>query len=343
MRSLILSALLAVTICFGFTQLSFAACVEGPPDTFTCNTNPPNPDLNGIQEEFNNNNLTVNVLPGAGIDTEGTPFAACIRTGNGTSIFDVNGADFNCEDDGINSKGNNTFNITDSTFKVGESIGEAIITSPGVNIINVLRSILDGGIFAINVTGGSTTTNVTDSTLTGRSEALCMGGINVIDLLRSQILCDENTGTECDAVDFSFEDDEITVVESLIRAGDTSDSDAIECGPGNDTTTLGTGANLIGRIACGPDFDTIIFAMDVPEEALPLVSSQIAAANPAGDTLVINGLTYTWTDCELLVSQLNGVRNVRPIPTLSEWGLIALAGVLGIVGFITIQRRKGTA
>ena len=31
------------------------------------------------------------------------------------------------------------------------------------------------------------------------------------------------------------------------------------------------------------------------------------------------------------------------IPTLSEWGLIAMAGVLGIVGFMVIRRRKATA
>jgi len=29
-----------------------------------------------------------------------------------------------------------------------------------------------------------------------------------------------------------------------------------------------------------------------------------------------------------------------PIPTLSEWGLIAMAGILGIVGFMVIRRRK---
>jgi len=33
---------------------------------------------------------------------------------------------------------------------------------------------------------------------------------------------------------------------------------------------------------------------------------------------------------------------VSPIPTLSEWGLIAMAGVLGIIGFIVIRRRKVT-
>jgi len=29
-----------------------------------------------------------------------------------------------------------------------------------------------------------------------------------------------------------------------------------------------------------------------------------------------------------------------PIPTLSEWSLIALAGILGIVGFIMVIRRR---
>ena len=33
---------------------------------------------------------------------------------------------------------------------------------------------------------------------------------------------------------------------------------------------------------------------------------------------------------------------VRNVPTLSEWGLIALAGVLGIIGLLAIRRRKAT-
>jgi len=34
---------------------------------------------------------------------------------------------------------------------------------------------------------------------------------------------------------------------------------------------------------------------------------------------------------------------VSPIPTISEWALIVTAGLLGIVGFILIRRRKATA
>jgi len=33
----------------------------------------------------------------------------------------------------------------------------------------------------------------------------------------------------------------------------------------------------------------------------------------------------------------------QAIPTLSEWGLIAMAGALGIVGFMVIRRRKVSA
>lgn len=34
---------------------------------------------------------------------------------------------------------------------------------------------------------------------------------------------------------------------------------------------------------------------------------------------------------------------VRNVPTLSEWGLIAMAGILGLVGFIVIRRRNAAA
>ena len=33
----------------------------------------------------------------------------------------------------------------------------------------------------------------------------------------------------------------------------------------------------------------------------------------------------------------------RPIPTLSQWGLIAMAGILGLVGLMVMRRRKVTA
>lgn len=43
-----------------------------------------------------------------------------------------------------------------------------------------------------------------------------------------------------------------------------------------------------------------------------------------------------------LAFEENCSRNVN-VPTLSEWGLIAMAGILGIVGFMVMRRRKVTA
>ena len=50
-------------------------------------------------------------------------------------------------------------------------------------------------------------------------------------------------------------------------------------------------------------------------------------------------------DFERIVYQASPqpVQPVVIIPTLSEWGLIAMAGVLGLVGFMVIRRRKLTA
>ena len=52
---------------------------------------------------------------------------------------------------------------------------------------------------------------------------------------------------------------------------------------------------------------------------------------------ITNGSTLMY---ELSFGQCEFLTNV---PTLSEWGLIAMAGVLGIVGFMVIRRRKVTA
>jgi len=43
------------------------------------------------------------------------------------------------------------------------------------------------------------------------------------------------------------------------------------------------------------------------------------------------------------VSVTGAVVLVSQIPTLSEWGLITMAGISGIVGFMVMRRRKATA
>ena len=64
-------------------------------------------------------------------------------------------------------------------------------------------------------------------------------------------------------------------------------------------------------------------------------------------TEVPNGLTFRCLGETGLAGLVNctffNVREAAEVPTLSEWGLIAMAGILGIVGFMVLRRRKVTA
>ena len=69
-----------------------------------------------------------------------------------------------------------------------------------------------------------------------------------------------------------------------------------------------------------------------------------------GTVSVINAFTLTVVDTVPVgnVPFAFGIFIIPPpspamVPTLSEWGLITMAGVLGIVGFMVTRRRKATA
>jgi len=62
---------------------------------------------------------------------------------------------------------------------------------------------------------------------------------------------------------------------------------------------------------------------------------------PLGETLQLTDVEYRL--CRQRLSEGCGVDDLFNIPPLSQWGLIAMAGVLGIVGFMVIRRRKATA
>ena len=46
--------------------------------------------------------------------------------------------------------------------------------------------------------------------------------------------------------------------------------------------------------------------------------------------------------CRAIIAEACGL-NTRSIPTLSEWGLIAMAGILGLVGTAVIRRKRAAA
>ena len=131
MKKFLTLTILAITISFGFSQLSFAVCTEGPPNTFTCTDAPPNPDPTGVQGQGAGSDQIINVLPGAGINTiiaEGGNGSSGIESDNMDDIITVTDAEIRGEDDGIDSgSGNVILNISGSDI-FGLSDGIETIT-----------------------------------------------------------------------------------------------------------------------------------------------------------------------------------------------------------------------
>lgn len=83
------------------------------------------------------------------------------------------------------------------------------------------------------------------------------------------------------------------------------------------------------------DYTTLNF--DLTEYAGTTVKIRAAQANNQEDILfAIDAVSCT-------VEDLIGDDEVSSVPTLSQWGMIAMACILGIVGFIIATRRKATA
>lgn len=293
MNKLIVTLTLALIISAGFTQTSQAGCSEGPANTFTCTEFPPNPDTTGIQQNGNNNNITVNMLPRSEIII-GDNNVDCIETEAGNDNITLNGARLALCDEGINaSTGNNTINITDSEISADND--------------------------PIEVDGSGTQ------------------NINVIG---SRLICN---GFEmaCNAIDGAQGVDIYNIVESeLVGIGGA----AILLNDGNDTVGLGTGSEINSGIDCGDGFDTLVFFMAVPEGQVDFYTNLILSKDPEGDSVVIEDLEYLWQDCEELAVELNVIKpEPRPIPTISEIGLFAMAGALGLFAVYAIRRRKAQA
>ena len=317
MNRLFLITVITVLTFFAHQQVTLAVCTEGPPNNFTCDTNPPNPDPTGVQQETNMNNLTVTVLPGAGIDTipaNGGNDGTAIQTDNGNDKITVTNANLSGEG-GINTtRGNDEINVTGSTILATN--GRGIFAGNDNDIVNVADTEITSTSDALDSGDDDDTVNVTRTTLfSSNNDALeSGGGSDIVTISYSKI-----TSTGNEAIDLFSRDDILTLGNEVILE------------------------SLVEQIDCGNGFDTIVFAMDVPEEAVGLISSQILSAGLPDGSITINGLFYDWNNCELLVPQLNGVRVIRPIPTLSEWGLIAMAGILGLIGFIAIRKKYSTA
>lgn len=304
---------ITLSILFLLPMTSFAVC-SGGPSVFTCDDNQPNPDTTGLQLLNNDNDLTINVLPGAGIDTAGVPSDA-IEVGEGSNVITINGGTINSgsDRDGIDSVGNNTngitVNITDSTFPSCFNC----VDSPnnGPSSISVMRSLLNS---------------------TGNGDAIRAGNLDDVIFVQDSELV---AGPSGDGIETQSGDDEITVINSLVEG--------IQAGRDDDTVTLGTRARIEGLIDCGEGLDDqLVFGMTVFPGVIAELSEEIADADPSGGTIVISGIIYEWQNCETLVNDLvaGTPSRITPIPTLSEWGMIAMAVLIGAAGLFAACNKR---
>lgn len=252
----------------------------------------------------------VNVLPGGGINTS-----------DDTAIFTSLG------DDVINVMG-----------EVSSTAGNGVLTSVGNDTV-----IVDGGSImsttntAINTASQDDTVIVNGGNINGFQGAILLGSGNDTATIKGGTL----TSFSFNLINSASGNDTVTINGGIFIPDEVS----VFLGDDDDTLRLGGDVDLGGIIDCGEDFDTIIFAMTVPEQFIPEVSQRITTAGLPNGNIIINGIFYEWENCELLTNELvpGNTGRVAPIPTLSQWGLIAMAGVIGIVGLITVRKRAAAS
>ena len=337
MRTFLLVGLITVAFSFGLSQVASAVCVQNgnTPEggnIINCPAPVQNTPLNLVSAP-NTTNLAdeVNIPEGGGLNV-GAGSAVVTDDGNDrvTTSGDVTGAQ------SAIYTGTDADTITVNGGNLIAGSQQAIWSGVGADIITINGGFLEGeNSQAIFSDSGDDLITVNAGTLVGGgSQAMFTSGGNDTVIINGGVLDASNTNTQ---IIFTSSENDIVILNggTYLKGSDQ----VIFLGSQNDTLAFGGDIDLDGYVNCGSDFDTIVFAMEVPEEAVGLISSQILASDPAGDSIVINDITYEWQNCELLVPDLNGVMVVRPIPTLSQWGLIAMAGLIGLAGLFIMRRR----
>jgi hypothetical protein len=213
--------------------------------------------------------------------------------------------------------------IVGDTITGGTASGNDTITNNGVANNNIMG---DGGFGATG--GGDDTINNNGTvygTIYGDSGSGGGGGNDSIN----------NSGY------VSYDIDGGDGNDSINNSGTVDNN--INAGNGDDTVTI-TGSGTVGGVMDGgAGYDVLQFnlATSNPEE-LMAIAEQIAAANPAGGTLTINGIVYTWQNFEqlstLLLSlvRLNGVGDPLAV-FCSLGGGIDVYAVVGTQGILSLS------
>jgi len=314
MRKLLLLMCLSVTSSFGLSQVTYAGCVlngtiPGQGNIINCPAPIQNTPLDTISSPATTNlNDEVNIPVGGGINVS-----------NGNAVNTANG------DDIVNSSGNLT-----------SGSQHAIFTTNGNDVITINDGVLTGDDSAISSGSDDDTVTINGGTIIGIDDRVIFTGSgNDTVTINGGII--DASDDDTDPYMLTSQGDDVVNLNggTYLKGSD----EVIDLGSDNDMLTFGADIDLGGFIDCNSGIDTLVFAMDVPVDSVAFISNQIISSDPADGSITINGIDYSWILCENLVPDLNGVAPITNVPTLSELGLVFLAAVMGISGFVVYRRR----
>ncbi len=239
-------------------------------------------------------------------------------TNSGTVEAGNRGINASSGDGDVSVTNSGTVNAGDRGLRASSGDGDVTVTNSGTveaGDKGINASSLDGDVTVINSgtvnagddginagSSGGTVTVINSGTVTNYADgiqAYSSSGSAVTVINSGSVTITSASST--DAAIWGGDSDDL-----VINSGDLSAPNsglAISTVGGNDTVII-EGGSVDGLIDGGDDTDSLAFSIVHGAEGFDRVVAALAAADPAGGSITINGQTYTWQNFESLQNLL---------------------------------------
>ena len=79
--------------------------------------------------------------------------------------------------------------------------------------------------------------------------------------------------------------------------------------------------------------------MEVPANEITTLTELIENSPTPDGSITINGIEYLYRNCDVLIADLR-TPDPSPVPSVSEWGIILMAGALFLTAITVLRRNK---